>query len=202
MLQYSKSKNYMNKAPRDQMISCYGFEKLYCGNTIPKHLKIGFRKGEQWKSKKSEIDWRNHASRHQILAVVPPEQIKPSENNIRNKEMLYKCKDCPEKFTKQHDLKLHTRVHSGVKPYSCKFKDCGEKFIMPLDLKFHISIAHTKKPLVFCEICDKPFSEPEHLQAHMFRCHTDKPYKCDKCDIKFALLRSFEKHNSKNHTDK
>lgn len=37
----------------------------------------------------------------------------------------YKCPNCPKCFVRQHDLKRHAKIHTGVKPYHC---DCGNGF--------------------------------------------------------------------------
>ncbi|OMJ24173.1 Zinc finger and BTB domain-containing protein 7C [Smittium culicis] len=47
----------------------------------------------------------------------------------------YKCNTCNQSFSRNHDLKRHIKIHTGVKPYKCK--KCGKKFGRSDALKRH-----------------------------------------------------------------
>ncbi|OMJ29700.1 Zinc finger and BTB domain-containing protein 7C [Smittium culicis] len=47
----------------------------------------------------------------------------------------YKCNACNQSFSRNHDLKRHIKIHTGVKPYKCK--KCGKKFGRSDALKRH-----------------------------------------------------------------
>ena len=34
-------------------------------------------------------------------------------------------------------MKIHQRIHSGEKPYQCKYSDCGKWFTQMANLKIH-----------------------------------------------------------------
>ncbi|OLY84334.1 Zinc finger and BTB domain-containing protein 7C [Smittium mucronatum] len=63
----------------------------------------------------------------------------------------YKCSTCSQSFSRNHDLKRHVKIHTGVKPYKCK--KCGKKFGRSDALKRHSLV---KK----CRMSDQSKSSP------------------------------------------
>ncbi|KAJ1994723.1 hypothetical protein H4R33_000146 [Dimargaris cristalligena] len=47
----------------------------------------------------------------------------------------YKCPTCNQSFSRNHDLKRHVKIHSGVKPHQCQ--RCGKRFGRSDALKRH-----------------------------------------------------------------
>ncbi|PVU96189.1 hypothetical protein BB561_001352 [Smittium simulii] len=47
----------------------------------------------------------------------------------------FKCKICNQSFSRNHDLKRHVKIHTGVKPYKCK--KCNKRFGRSDALKRH-----------------------------------------------------------------
>ncbi|KAI8982332.1 hypothetical protein BDF20DRAFT_808204, partial [Mycotypha africana] len=48
----------------------------------------------------------------------------------------YVCSICSFAFVRKHDLQRHSRVHTGVKPYSCP--SCQKAFARTDALKRHL----------------------------------------------------------------
>ncbi|XP_058798727.1 zinc finger protein 665-like isoform X4 [Phymastichus coffea] len=73
------------------------------------------------------------------------------------------CEECGKTFTRQSRLKIHMRIHLGIKPHDCKL--CGKAFSRKTALRQHLLI-HTGQRPYLCDICGKSFTQKPGLISH------------------------------------
>ena len=104
-------------------------------------------------------------------------------SRIHSGEKPYECRVCSRRFTAARTLVKHSRTHSAEKPFKCHM--CDKAFSQSESLNSHMRIHTGEKPYK-CHLCDKAFSQSPHLNSHM-RVHMgEKPYKCHVCDKEFS----------------
>ena len=102
------------------------------------------------------------------------------------------CHVCGVKISRQRDLKIHMRIHSGEKPYLCS--ECGEEFRQAAGLVAHNIRKHSGQRPYVCDQCGAAFPLVGSLNQHM-RIHNDvKRYTCDQCGKSFLRSSDLKGH--------
>lgn len=83
---------------------------------------------------------------------------------IHFEERNVRCELCPAKtFKRLQNLRIHMRVHSGLRPYKCPH--CSKAYAHHTDCKRHI-VSHTGIYAHNCPVCQQGFVKRSELAAH------------------------------------
>lgn len=74
------------------------------------------------------------------------------------------CEICGKKCSKQSELAIHTRIHTGEKPFECP--KCKRRFVRLGHLKEHMR-CHTGEKPYMCSKCGMTFSCSSNMKRHL-----------------------------------
>ncbi|XP_029448502.1 oocyte zinc finger protein XlCOF6-like [Rhinatrema bivittatum] len=115
----------------------------------------------------------------------------PQQKKFPKVESQFIHTECDQSFRNEHNLIIHQRVHTGVKPFTCS--ECGKSFSHKRTLSVHQTIHTGVKPFQ-CSECDKWFRHKGNLKLHQ-RIHTgEKPFTCSECGKSFNRKGNFKCH--------
>eukprot|EP00092_Neocalanus_flemingeri_P002418 GFUD01002587.1.p1 GENE.GFUD01002587.1~~GFUD01002587.1.p1 ORF type:complete len:528 (+),score=101.25 GFUD01002587.1:150-1586(+) len=125
-----------------------------------------------------------------------------ASNQLRNKHQnlmhnkRFPCDQCSKVFSEKTRLMIHSRIHSGEKPFvceSCGFS-CSQRDNLRLHKEFkHPSLGQQEKKFT-CDICSASFLTKSNLARHSIT-HTDlKQYVCETCGKAFKDPGALKQH--------
>lgn len=124
------------------------------------------------------------------------EMVKNCERNER-----IACTECGKQLKKDYMLE-HLRLHSGDRPFKCRY--CNQGFMSPLSLRRHL-LTHLGLTERSCDICGKKYkkveSYREHMRQHAMEKQGVQKLMCDVCGMAFYLQRQL-KHHMRRHGEK
>ena len=112
----------------------------------------------------------------------------------------FHCKICNKGFSRNCEMQIHLRIHTGERPYQCEL--CGTSFLSQSQLAKHRKKSHQKvyaktvEMLPYkCDECEKSFKTVSCLKNHKRSHETRKRiYSCEFCTYKTYRQRNFYQH--------
>lgn len=111
------------------------------------------------------------------------------------------CDICGSKISTAPSLKIHKRIHAGIKPFPCLIESCDRRFSTTGPLTIHMRRHLGQKPYK-CDKCSATFYCRYNLTSHNRNIHSDiRPFACDQCDRTFKNKYNLKMHQLI-HSDK
>lgn len=88
---------------------------------------------------------------------------------IHETENPHKC-ECGKTFVSANTLKIHRKIHTGLKPFVCDYPNCSRAFVTKSTLESHIRTHTGEKPFQ-CGYCSSSFTTSSAKYRHERHVH-------------------------------
>jgi len=150
---------------------------------------------------------KNHQLRHHATdeekifsCKFCPERF--ATNQLRNKHQniahnkRFPCITCGKIFSERSRLFIHSRIHTGEKPFVCE--ECGFSCAQRDNLRLHKQFKHPggrQNKKHNCDMCSASFLTKSNLTRHRMTHTSFKDYVCETCGKAFKDSGALKQHN-------
>lgn len=203
--------NHTTKNTQEKSYQCQYCEQLFTvNNSLTTHQKPnGLFKCPFYgcdKQFNSSACLKFHKKTHGNLCV--------DDNVLSQSGKSFQCEVCKKLFTTRQWLINHQKPNNNMGLITCDFNGCNKQFPSSACLEFHkeshekSSSAKKADTSEKCYVCGQEFKNFSVFVAHVLREHydeglpSDKPYKCDQCELSFAKKSNLKVHRMIHTGDK
>lgn len=129
-------------------------------------------------------------------SIVSSGEVTPF--SIEADRKYYKCLECGYKTLDKTKLTVHTRKHTGERPFPCT--NCSKRFLRKDHLQRHMR-THVSEFLFSCSNCLQGFSEFIDKLNHEAACTVHR-YNCNVCKKYSTLVKTHLDQHLLSHTGK